>query len=994
MPLAVVLAILAAVPLALRLARRRPRLVVGGLACGAVLALVVDDAVYRGLYPAAHAALRLAALGAVAAAAGRAGLRPRSPAVGAAVLASGALALGAHVAEWMPAGPPEARALVLWEAPIASTFLAPLASPPEESAPDADFIRQLLDDGRIGPEPLDAAFPGRRDWSVILVTCDALRADAVGLSGPEKPHTPALAALGRESVVYLNAYSTYSATIESMRSVFTARYPESGPTPNAPGGRAPTLAARLAASGRETKALVSFIRPVFDDAPELRDGFSTWERHDEDARAVSDRGIAWLKADEGRPRFLWLHYFDAHFPYRAHGKKSGSTQLLYAGEVGYVDEHLGRFLAALRASPMNDRTLVVFHADHGTDFGEHGGIGHTAMLHDEAIRVPLMIRAPGLRPRRIDRAVDLSCVSPTVTELLDLPASRFSQGRSLSRDLLPEEQGHPALPDFAFSRFRTSQYFGHSADMIVHRGWKVIQNLGTGLPRVFDLYEDPGERRDLAGSRPERTRALLASLASVRRLARTEDRGRELADASGPRPGADRLGARLFRATRLDAGSIEALWTEDFPVAPPDERIEALRWAATAGPRARLPGPSLEAALADDDADLRRAALFAAPGALIARHREDADAGVAALARALAPDVAPPDALPAVVSAPWMAAARRADPGTDVSQVIDHVLAQGILPPALDVRIRRERRRLEDDGTILARYWSAFRIAVHREEPLVVLEELEGRPPEDALPILRAFCGHTAPFVRARVVEILRAMGREDVLPALSEGQRAVSEIRELRFRASLVPEVFAEATERARRAARSAGFVDWGLALEIAHLPRYEDGDPFEVRRREVLARVLREDFPPGAPRAELVASAIERALDSRLPEITLGFGKAAPTWRAGERGWILVEIRNAAAAGALHTDLDPRDLVLASAVQRDARQPLETAPRELAGPPPEGFGPGESRLVAIPLPSFPSEWKRPIVHVGLFFRDTPLATATMVLEIPPDGGPARIAR
>src|SRR5439155_10780900 len=84
---------------------------------------------------------------------------------------------------------------------------------------------------------------------------------------------------------------------------------------------------------------------------------------------------------------------------------------------------LGTIFRALEANGQAARTLVIVVADHGEEFFEHGGIGHHRTLFEESVRVPLLLRLPGVLPAGASVAglVSVTDVFPTVLEIVGLP---------------------------------------------------------------------------------------------------------------------------------------------------------------------------------------------------------------------------------------------------------------------------------------------------------------------------------------------------------------------------------------------------------------------------------------------------------------------------------------------------------------------------------------------------------------------------------------------
>ncbi|MCA9542659.1 MAG: sulfatase, partial [Myxococcales bacterium] len=140
------------------------------------------------------------------------------------------------------------------------------------------------------------------------------------------------------------------------------------------------------------------------------------------------------RAQARAPFFAWVHLFDPHQPYvlpPGTATTDDSDLARYRAEVIYTDLQIARLFRALETTGLLDRTIVVVTADHGDEFGDHGGQYHSTSLYDELIRVPLIVRVPGLPPRVVDEAVSLLDIAPTALDLLGVPAPATFEGRSL-----------------------------------------------------------------------------------------------------------------------------------------------------------------------------------------------------------------------------------------------------------------------------------------------------------------------------------------------------------------------------------------------------------------------------------------------------------------------------------------------------------------------------------------------------------------------------------
>jgi len=328
--------------------------------------------------------------------------------------------------------------------------------------------------------------------NVLLITIDTLRADHLGSYGFGFDVSPRIDALAEESVVFERAIAASGKTAPSHAAIMTSGYTREHSIGHGNGTSAlsdrVTLAEAFHTGGYATAAFVSNILltkrigfdrgfDVFDDELEAPEA----NRPDVVERLAPDttaRAIEWLDEQGERPFFLWVHYQDPHGPYtppaeaaarfdipgapdeaelpiRAGNSESGGIppyQALpglrrlseyrgrYAGEIFFADEWIGKLLA--RAGDADDReTIVLLTADHGESFGEYGHyFKHTHTTTPDVAHIPLILRAPGLKPERRDDLVSHVDIAPTLLELAGLPATSNASGVALanrSGDRLP-----------------------------------------------------------------------------------------------------------------------------------------------------------------------------------------------------------------------------------------------------------------------------------------------------------------------------------------------------------------------------------------------------------------------------------------------------------------------------------------------------------------------------------------------------------------------------
>jgi hypothetical protein len=177
----------------------------------------------------------------------------------------------------------------------------------------------------------------------------------------------------------------------------------------------------------------------------------------------------------------------------------------YDGEIAYGDREFGRFLRELKAAGRYQDALILFVADHGEEFLDHGRWLHGRSVFDELIRVPLVVKLPGNRHagRRIAAQVQGVDIVPTVLESLGIPLSPELVGTPLQRTLGAENPGRTALAEISHRGFVA---FGvrTASDKYIRRFSPDDDEL------YFDLVNDPAEQENIIEERPERVRTLRA----------------------------------------------------------------------------------------------------------------------------------------------------------------------------------------------------------------------------------------------------------------------------------------------------------------------------------------------------------------------------------------------------------------------------------------------------------------------------------------------------
>jgi arylsulfatase A-like enzyme len=370
---------------------------------------------------------------------------------------------------------------------------------------------------------------------VVLYLVDTLRADHLSLYGYPRHTAPELERFARDGVVFDHAIAASNWTKPSVASIFTSLLPRDHGCLEGYNRLDPelvTLAEALHDRGFATGGVV--VNPLvrgknmhFDQGFDLFGAPASPNR----AEQAVDAALAFVDARRGLPTFVYVHTMDAHTPYEPPppfdrmfppfpepGRKASTPadyrepldldRLVgqYDGAIAYGDREFGRLLDGLRERGLYDRATIVFLADHGEEFLDHGAFGHGHTMFDELIRVPLVVKYAGRREggRRVARQVPLLDVLPTVLKSQGVPPPPGIAGRPLEASFGETGPERPAaFESKAETRAARVLYGARTSEA------KYIRQLSVSDTELyFDLRTDPGEKR---GHDPEaiaRARAL------------------------------------------------------------------------------------------------------------------------------------------------------------------------------------------------------------------------------------------------------------------------------------------------------------------------------------------------------------------------------------------------------------------------------------------------------------------------------------------------------
>lgn len=398
-----------------------------------------------------------------------------------------------------------------------------------------------------------------RNCNVILISIDTFSAKHLGLYGYDRPTTPFLDKFSKEKgIIFENAISQAPWTLPSHTAMLTSKYPyELGiwePTDSLP-KQTKTIAQALKENGFVTQAFSNgaFVQPEwgFDKG---FDGFSGTlaENGWNDSPKIFRDSLNWIDKNKKSPFFLFVHSFHLHDPYipseksikalggngvqafnineivSINNEKGGPSvedseklRLAYDGEIRDLDNGLSEFFNGLKSRGLLQNTIIIFTADHGEEFGEHGTAGFHLSLNDEVLHVPLILFLPQGKYKRVKNVVEVRSIPSTITKLLGLNLKNVFDTNSLldyvSGSNQPEnialsftalqrksvletiETSYSKIEQFGktiFPKPRTEAWtddYGSSARSL---NWHLIHNADDSF-ELYDLRIDKNEKNNI-----------------------------------------------------------------------------------------------------------------------------------------------------------------------------------------------------------------------------------------------------------------------------------------------------------------------------------------------------------------------------------------------------------------------------------------------------------------------------------------------------------------
>jgi arylsulfatase A-like enzyme/Tfp pilus assembly protein PilF len=379
------------------------------------------------------------------------------------------------------------------------------------------------------------------NYNLLIVTIDTLRADHLPAYGYTKIHTPNLDRLANESFVFENVIAQVPMTLPSHTSILTGLLPPvHGVRDNAGfilNPKITTLAETLKSKNYKTAAFISAF--VLHSQFGLAQGFDLYSDNfslvqaNIDSSHVSRRAEetelevdTWLKKNSDQKFFLWVHYYDPHDPYDPpEPYKTEYASSLYDGEIAYTDHVFGKLYDLLDQLQLKEKTIVIMTGDHGEGLGEHKEQTHSIFIYNATQHVPLMIRLPKIKSKRIKGVVSLVDIVPSALEWLGIQPDQNMQGRSLIPLIEGKDPPRAAYSESIFPE--------------LHYGFSPLRRISTDQyefidapnPELYDSVNDRNELKNLIKEKPEIANSLRKKLDETLKSLQTDAKQTQKMDA-------------------------------------------------------------------------------------------------------------------------------------------------------------------------------------------------------------------------------------------------------------------------------------------------------------------------------------------------------------------------------------------------------------------------------------------------------------------------------
>ncbi|MBP7382292.1 sulfatase-like hydrolase/transferase [Myxococcota bacterium] len=409
--------------------------------------------------------------------------------------------------------------------------------------PESDFFDQFH--GRWD-FPITDEIRSHR-YNILLVTLDAAAPDRMSLYGYARNTTPNLSRIASTGALFKRAFATGASTRLSVPAIMTSRY---GPQMDVVTGRRVPLeefpanrlmSEILRSAGYRTYAVTSTL--FFSNWKDILRGFDHVENRPaasgsnrfstHNGAEVTRATIALLEEASSRttqPFFMWVHFYDLHMPHMlppdtpSFGKAPAD---IYDAEMSFLDTQIGRLVDGLDKLYDPSDTILIIMADHGEAFDRnHKGKPHGQDLFTTAVHIPLIVRAPFVKPGVFEGSVSAIDVLPTLVNIIGIPRTFRFSGTSLVPQLV---DGQDDVDRNVLSLLYSTEEMDGPRPIqmasVKTMKYNLIWDLDANTSQLFDYVADPYETRNLANSDTDVTRRM--KKLAVSWLAWVEARNRE-----------------------------------------------------------------------------------------------------------------------------------------------------------------------------------------------------------------------------------------------------------------------------------------------------------------------------------------------------------------------------------------------------------------------------------------------------------------------------------
>ncbi|MCP4599159.1 MAG: sulfatase-like hydrolase/transferase [Proteobacteria bacterium] len=343
------------------------------------------------------------------------------------------------------------------------------------------------------------------DYNILLISMEATRFDETTFADPSAETTPRLQDFAdKGSYLFTRAHTASAYTVQTISSLFTMSIPSMANMEirqKAWQGRlldkAQTVPEILADAGYNTFWVGHSYSRLNSHGATQGFGNKTQikSRHHDpivDAK-ITDKAIAEIDAHaKSTKRFFgWIFMVSPHYPYLSHypDMPDSNNRELYRQELRYGDFQIGRIIDHLDRIGIFDKTIVIFHGDHGEEFREHGGKQHNN-VYNEVTHIPLVVYLPGIAGAVIDKPVSLTYLFPW----LFLKGS--SEIAKAAKKHLDEEIG-PILKHTHGAVIVEMLRIEGSRSALVYPNHRIIYDFASEFYELYDLRDDPNEKTNI-----------------------------------------------------------------------------------------------------------------------------------------------------------------------------------------------------------------------------------------------------------------------------------------------------------------------------------------------------------------------------------------------------------------------------------------------------------------------------------------------------------------